>query len=123
MVHNIQAIIGCLNERGIINSVNIEENEIFTKHQLGEYTVEIRAVLSGDFPCSLPTFNLVDRLKYGSLAHVAWGDNGYADICYGKESFSADIHNPEIVFLASLEKVIEILDKSLMINHIIIMNL
>lgn len=92
----------------------MDKNEIFTKHQLGEYEVEIRAVLPDDFPCSLPNFHLVDRLKYGTLAHVAWGDNGYADICYGeKESFSADIHNPEIVFLASLEKVIEILDKSL----------
>ncbi len=103
-----------MSNEGITYSLNKDDKEIFTTHQLGVYEVEIRAQIPNDFPVSLPHFHLVDRLKYGDLAHVAWGPDGYADICFGeKESFSADFHSPGIVFISSLKKVLAILDKSL----------
>lgn len=114
MEHNLQLITMYLSENGVDCSVQSDGKELTTKHRLGLYDVEIRAVLPDDFPCSLPCFHLVDRFNYGALAHVAWGKNNYASICYGSnENFSADFNNPGIVFLASLEKALVILDKSL----------
>lgn len=114
MVHNTQTIIDYLIGKGVFCITNNDGNEIITEHRLGHFDVKIRAELPDDFPCSLPSFHLVDRDKYGALAHVAWRDDGYADICYGiKESFSADFHHPENVFLAALDKALAILDKSL----------
>lgn len=114
MADKLGEICDYLKIKGVeCRSVN-DKKQIFTTHLLGAHKVEIRAEIPDDFPCSLPSFHLVDRLKYGSLAHVAWSEDEYADICYGtKDTFSTDYHKPSLVFWVSLNKATAILDQSL----------
>lgn len=114
MAHDLKEICDHLKSRGIECRHAVASQYIFTTHQLGEFKVEVRAEFPDDFPCSLPSFHLVDRLKYGALAHVAWSEGDYADICYGtKDTFSTDFHDPNLVAWAALKKAVSILEKSL----------
>lgn len=86
---------------------------LLSEHLLGAKTVTIASHIPDDFPLTLPTFHLHERQKYGALAHVAWGKDGFADICYGAESYNIDYSCPEYVFLSALTKMLEVLDNSL----------
>ncbi len=114
MVPDIQDVVSYITSQGII-VISSDSKQIITAHTLGRYNMNIRAEIPDNFPCSLPNFNLVERMKYGLLAHVAWSHSSdYADICYGdKPGYSIDYHVPEIVFLSALNKALEILDQSL----------
>lgn len=95
-------------------TIKEDTREIVTAHQLSNRDVSIRAEIPDNYPVTLPNFHLVDRDQYGSLAHIAWGEDGYADICFGnKESLSVDLANPGKVFIEALYKSLEIVDKAL----------
>lgn len=86
---------------------------LLSEHLLGTQIVTIASHIPDDFPLTLPKFHLQEREKYGALAHVAWGEDGFADICYGAESYNIDYTRPEFIFLSALTKMLELLDKSL----------
>lgn len=90
-----------------------KQGMLLSEHLLGAYTVKIVSQIPDDFPFTLPKFHLYEREKYGALAHVAWGEDGFADICYGAESYNIDYTCPEVIFLSALKKMLELLDKLL----------
>lgn len=111
---NVKEICAHLDSQGIANSLSDKESELITYHKLGPFNVAIRAEIPTAFPCDLPCFHLIDRMKYGALAHVAWSDGNYADICYGRNNnLSVDFHDQGKVFAAALSRALGILDKSL----------
>lgn len=88
------------------NGINasIHKGEIFTNHTTSKRNFTMRVAIPSTFPCTPPNFHLVDRDSYGGLAHVAWGENGYADICFGAgEHFSTNIDEPFLVILDTLK--------------------
>ena len=90
-----------------------EKGMLISEHLLGNHNVKIISHIPSDFPFTLPTFHLHEREKYGALAHVAWGKDGFADICYGADSYNIDYSRPKFIFLSALTKMLTLLDKSL----------
>lgn len=90
-----------------------EKGMLISEHLLGNHNVTIISHIPSDFPFTLPTFHLHEREKYGALAHVAWGKDGFADICYGADSYNIDYSRPKFIFLSALSKMLTLLDKSL----------
>lgn len=90
-----------------------EKGMLISEHLLGNHNVKIISHIPSDFPFTLPTFHLHEREKYGALAHVAWGKDGFADICYGADSYNIDYFRPKFIFLSALTKMLTLLDKSL----------
>ena len=90
-----------------------EKGMLISEHLLGNHNVKIISHIPSDFPFTLPTFHLHEREKYGALAHVAWGKDGFADICYGADSYNIDYSRPKFIFLSALSKMLTLLDKSL----------
>ena len=90
-----------------------EKRMLISEHLLGNHNVKIISHIPSDFPFTLPTFHLHEREKYGALAHVAWGKDGFADICYGADSYNIDYSRPKFIFLSALTKMLTLLDKSL----------
>lgn len=90
-----------------------EKGMLVSEHLLGNHNVTIISHIPSDFPFTLPTFHLHEREKYGALAHVAWGKDGFADICYGADSYNIDYSRPKFIFLSALSKMLTLLDKSL----------
>lgn len=114
----LSSIAENLSRANISFTINEVAQEVYTNHKLSNHEVSIRAKVPDDFPVTLPNFHLVDRTKYGLMAHVAWGNNGYGDICIGhKESFSVDLHNPGKVFIEALNESLKIVDKALNDSH------
>lgn len=67
------------------HNINVKEHPdekgmLISEHLLGNHNVKIISHIPSDFPFTLPTFHLHEREKYGALAHVAWGKDGFADI-------------------------------------------
>lgn len=111
---NVQTICTHLDSQGVAYGPSDKESELITYHKLGSFDVAIRAEIPTTFPCDLPCFHLIDRMKYGALAHVAWSDGDYADICYGRNNnLSVDFHDPGKVFVTALGRALDILEKSL----------
>ena len=85
-----------------------------------DFSVRLRGKLDGSFPMSVPPFFLLDRTKYGRLAHVGWRrefDDAADDIgvvCNGVSiSRSVNFESPEQVFEYGLQAAIGLLTECL----------
>lgn len=100
-----------LEEKGC--HVEDSDSRIITKHQFADFIIRISGDLTYDnFPYSLPKLFLLDRKKYGSLAHVGWNNNDGEDdegpICEGvTENCHIDYNQPEQIYYLSLSKAVE----------------
>ncbi len=106
-------IVNYLSSKGISLVRGDNDRTMFYKHSLLNREITIRIDIPPDFPFNLPTFHLCNRLSYGALAHIAWGGNDFAEICYGKESFNINYERPELVLYDAIKKVIDITSKSI----------
>lgn len=103
-----------LDSNGIRYSIGGDDSEFFTYHCLGKYDIAVKVKIPKNFPCSLPSFHLVNRENFGGLAHVGWGECNDDEICYGKDNnFNTDFHDPVKVFSDTLNRALATLDKSL----------
>lgn len=93
--------------------VEKSDSRIITKHQFDKIVIRIAGnITCNDFLFSLPKLFLLDRGKYGSLAHVGWNiDEGKEDegeICGGvTENLHIDYEQPGEVYLKALNKSVE----------------
>jgi hypothetical protein len=92
--------------------VEVSDSRIITKHQFADFEIRISGDLTyNNFPFSLPRLYLLDRNKYGSLAHVGWNINDGKDegpICEGvTENCHIDFNQPGEIYLRSLNKAVE----------------
>ena len=86
----------------------------FIEIQVADKSIYIRVELPKDFPAALPKFYLLEREKYGALAHVGWGKNADAEICFGSpEAFNVDYNNPDLIIRSSIERCLGILTRVL----------
>lgn len=107
-------LTGVLSASGYVVHRVPHSGECVIDAHVGGFDVQVRIVLADDFPWALPKFHLLERCKYGSLAHVSWGGAGSAEICFGAPSaFHLDYENPDRVVLASLDKALGVLSKAL----------
>lgn len=93
---------------------------LITSHQTNEAQFQLSARLPTDFPRSLPWFHLLDRARFGALAHVAWTpdpksaeeDSGL--VCGGVSvSRSIDFDSPEQAFLKAMKQAADTVASSL----------
>lgn len=81
---------------------------------LGDHDAQLKVILTEDFPAALPKFHLLERYKYGALAHVSWGKSGGSEVCFGSSSaFNVDYEHPERIVEVALEHALDVLSKSL----------
>ena len=92
--------------------VDVCDTQIITIHQILSREVKIAGELPEEFPFCLPRLYLLERNKYGSLAHIGWnlkndlhGDKGL--ICEGVLiNRHIDYSQPEVVYLKALENAV-----------------
>lgn len=109
----IQQYINGLSARGLIIKP-LTEREFQTDHTIDNINFSIRTVISQDFPYCIPKFHLIDRYRYGALAHVAWGEDSFADICIGHDDhIIKNIDAPLEVLYDSLMLAIGTIEKAL----------
>ncbi|MCB1194440.1 MAG: hypothetical protein H7A23_09295 [Leptospiraceae bacterium] len=108
-----------LEEKGY--NVKLVNSRIVTEHHFENFKIQISGELDcNNFPFSLPKLFLLDRRKYGLLAHVGWDiDKKQSDeglICEGvSENRHVDYDKPEEVYLLSLNKAVQTI-KELLLN-------
>ena len=113
-MHDVNWLIQELSTAGLTASRCPKTGDPITQHQLGKHTVEIRTKLPKEFPHKLPQYHLVDRERYGALAHVSWSVDSDAEICFGSsEAFHLNVDEPEKIVIHGLEKVLNELSKVL----------
>lgn len=114
MEHDNDWLAQALSDLGQVVYRTPHTGECVVDQRLGDYDVKVKVVLPDGFPATLPKFHLLERFKYGPLAHVSWGENGKAEICFGAPSaFNVDFDYPERVVEVSLSRAFEILSKVL----------
>ena len=102
-----------LEEKGF--QVEISEFQIITSHQFDDFELRIAGELTPDFPRSMPKLYLLDRTKYGLLAHVGWeaNDNNGENlnkgiICEGVSiNRHIDYSQPWAVYLLALQNALK----------------
>lgn len=96
--------------------VKASENRIITNHIFNDTKYQISGDISRNFPYTLPNLYLLERSKYGSLAHVGWFPSDKYDdeglICGGvKENRHIDYNDLENVYLLALKKAEDTLNE------------
>ncbi|KAA3597436.1 MAG: ThiF family adenylyltransferase [Calditrichaeota bacterium] len=100
------------------HSAEIIDSRIITTHKFNEFVIRIagKFFLEGKLWFSLPELYLLERGKYGSLAHVSWDEKDEGLICGGvSENRHIDYEQLDEVYLLALNKAIETI-KSLLID-------
>ncbi|KZN60838.1 ThiF family adenylyltransferase [Pseudoalteromonas luteoviolacea] len=114
MEHNLAKWVDYLNENGLSAQVNSSKPSslLFNCNASGNSFV-IRCDIGKNFPWELPSYHLEERKKYDHLAHVAWGEDGYASICIGSEErFAVNFDFPEKIIFESFKKALKAVDKA-----------
>ncbi len=113
-MHNKEWLLDTLTQAGFETSLCSITDDPITEHHLGKFAVSVRTELSDDFPYVLPKYHLVNRGKHGALAHVSWGTDEYADICFGSSAaFNLNYDAPEKIVIHGLEKACSVLSRVL----------
>ncbi len=109
-----------LEREGLIVIGSNGKHQIVTRHLIGEITFDILGIIDNTtrFPLGLPRFLLLNRSKFGHLAHVSWNTNDDPDtgiICTGvTDSQFIAYEVPELVFASSLKDAVNTVSRGLL---------
>jgi hypothetical protein len=109
----IDSVVEYLRENAF--DVSIEKGRIITRHHYKDIEFTIIGLFEPVLNRNLPIFFLQERSKYGSLAHVGWGNNFSNDdgmICEGIDiNCHVDYANPHIVYIEALKNAVNTIIK------------
>ncbi|WP_419779541.1 HesA/MoeB/ThiF family protein [Maridesulfovibrio sp.] len=113
MEHNAQLYCDYLIACGY--DASLKNNRlILVKTTFSEFCVVIKVKLPEEGRLELPSFFLLDRHKYGALAHIGLYEGGDGPICIGEdEAFSYDFGNFNLVLEKSLSKALRVVRNAL----------
>lgn len=109
----IERIISYLQDNNFIVEKN--DGKIITTHFFKEIEFKISGKLGANFPFQLPKLYLLEREKYGKLAHITWNNiNNTGLICEGVSiNRNIDYSQPELIYEKSLQNAIKIIEDCL----------
>ena len=100
----IQEIVNHLIHLGHV-VLDSSADSITTKHAVAGSELIIKGELGKSFPFDAPEFYLLDRNKYGLLAHVGWPSEGLNEglICDGStDALALNAEDPSLVYSSLL---------------------